>query len=142
LTDLEHAGIFQNRLDRGERVALGDLIGRDLALEQAAFAAVAAVTMRKRHVAGLVRRHREREAAQLRLHRIETVSLDIERDNTDIARAVDESAQGFKCAHGLVFGAVKFLFMGSIKPRCGERLRRERTVGLALRVPSPLEGKG
>ena len=58
-------------LHRVERGAFGNLIGRDLALEQAAIA-VAALTVRQRHIAGFVRRQRQREAAELRLHRIET----------------------------------------------------------------------
>ena len=45
LADLEHAGIFQQRLDGIERGAFGNLIGRDLALEQAATAAVAALAV-------------------------------------------------------------------------------------------------
>src|SRR6516162_1543106 len=91
--------------------------------------------MAKRHVAGLVRRYCEREAAQLRLHRIETVSLDIESDDADIARAFDEGAQTLEAAYSLVFGAVEFLLMRGIEPRRGQGMRRECAIRLALRPP-------
>ena len=47
---------------RVERGALGNLVGRDFALEQAG-AAVAALAMTERYVTRLAGRQREREAA-------------------------------------------------------------------------------
>ena len=113
LTDLDHAEIFKERLHCLKRIRFGDLIGGDLALEQAA-SAVAALTMRQRHVAGLVRRDREGEAAKLRLHRIEAVGFDIEREKTEVARPFDPRPQPFETAHGFIFRAVEFLPVAGI----------------------------
>ncbi len=63
LADLEHAAVFQDRLHGRQRIGFGELVGRDLAGKQRILAALAAVPMRQWHIAGLVRRHREREAA-------------------------------------------------------------------------------
>src|SRR5260370_32866691 len=107
-------------------MGFGDLIGRDLALEQAAASAIAALTMLKRHVAGLVRRYCERKAAKLRLHRIEVVGLDIEREKTEVARPFDPSPQPLRAAHGFIFRAVELLPVAGVEPRGGQRLRSER----------------
>ena len=137
LADLEHALVLEQRLEGIERGALGDLIGRDLALEQAA-AAVAALAVRQRHVAGLVRRQRQREAAQRRLHRIEARGLGVDGDKTLVAGALDPGFEPVEAAHGFVFGAVEFLRVRDVEPRRGERLRREFAVrGLS---PPPLAG--
>ncbi len=63
LADLEHARIFEQRLERCERVRLGNLAGRKSFAEQPAVA-IAGLAMSERYVAGLVRRDREREPAQ------------------------------------------------------------------------------
>ena len=89
--------------------------------------------MRKRHVAGLVRRQGQREAAELRLHWIKTIGLGVERDKADVARAVDPGAQTIERAHGLIFGAVESLALDAREPRRGERLRSERAGFLAFR---------
>ena len=54
VADLEHAPVSSSGFERVERGGFGDLIGRDIAAEQAG--ALAALAMRQRHVAGLVRR--------------------------------------------------------------------------------------
>ena len=144
LADLEHAFVLEQRLERVERCALGDLIGRDLALEQAA-AAVAALAVRQRHVAGLVRRQRQRKAAQLRLHRIEAGGLGVDRDKTLVAGALDPGLEPVEAAHGFVFGAVEFLAVRDVEPRGGERLRREfpiRSAGSPLPLAGEVGGAG
>ena len=138
LADLEHASILEQRLDGIERCALGDLIGRDLALEQAA-AAVAALPVRQRHVAGLVRSERQREAAQRRLHRIEARGLGVNGDETLVAGALDPGFEPVEAAHRFVFGAVEFLRVRDVEPRGGERLRREFAIRGAG-SPSPACG--
>src|SRR4029077_10343150 len=107
------------------------------ALEQAA-AAVAALTVRQRHIAGLVRRQRQREAAQGGLHRIETVGLGVDGDGAEIAGARDPGFEPVEAAHGLVFSAVEFLAARKVEPRRGEYLRRKRTV---CAFTSPLAGE-
>ena len=68
---LSTPGSVQQRLERVERGALRESGRRsDLAAKQPATLAVAALPVRQRHIAGFVRRDRERKAAQLRLHRI------------------------------------------------------------------------
>ena len=71
LADLEDALVFQQRLERAERGGLADLVGRDLAGEQAAASAIAALAVGERHVAGFVGCERKRDAAQRRLHRVD-----------------------------------------------------------------------
>ena len=92
--------------------------------------------MAQRHVASLVWRDREREAAQLRLHRIEIAGLDVDRDQPDIARPFDPGPQPVEAAHRFVFGAVEFLRMRDVEAGGGERLRGEH-AGFA----SPLAGR-
>ena len=140
LADLEHAFVFEQRLDGVERGALGDLIGRDLALEQAA-AAVAALPVRQRHVAGLVRSQRQREAAQRRLHRIEAGGLGVDGNKTLVAGALDPGLEPVEAAYRFIFGAVEFLAMRGIEPRGSKRLRRQLAVRGA-RSPSPACGGG
>ncbi len=64
MPDLEHARVLEQRPHRRERVLFGNLVGRDLAREQAAVATIgpgpiATLTVRERHVASFVRRERE-----------------------------------------------------------------------------------
>ena len=47
------------------------------------------LAMRERHVAGLVRRDRERDAAQRRLHRVVADRLDVDRDDAGVVGARD-----------------------------------------------------
>ena len=140
LADLEHALVLEQRLHGVQRCALGDLIGRDLALEQAA-AAVAALAVRQRHVAGLVRSERQRKAAQHRLHRIEAVGLGVDGNKPLVAGALDPGFEPVEAAHRFVFGAVEFLTVRDVKPRGRERLRREFSIRSAG-SPSPGGGRG
>src|SRR5690348_9826791 len=106
MADLEHTKIFQKRREHGERGRLLYLIRRAPAAKQAAATVLAArspFAMRQRDIASLVWRHRQREPAQLGLHRIETVGLYVERDKADVARALDDGAQSIDRAYGLVF---------------------------------------
>ena len=129
--------VFEQRLHRVERGAFGNLIGRDRALKQAAIA-VAALAVRQRHVAGFVRRQRQRKAAQLRLHRIETRGLGIDGDEALFARALDPGLEAIEGAHGFVFRPIEFLLVRDFEPGRRKPLWRER-VGCIF--PSPLAGE-
>ena len=68
-----------------------DLVGASPPANRSAAAAVAALAVRERHVAGLVRRERQRDAAQLGLHRIDgLVVFGVDRDECRgrVARAI------------------------------------------------------
>ena len=135
LADLEHARVREQRLERLERVAFGNLIGHDVAAEQRAVAALPALAMTERHVARLIRPDRERETAQLGLHRIETRGLRVDGDKAVLARALDPGLEPVEAAHGLVSRAVEFFAARRRKACSRERLRRQRTFGfLAFRA--------
>src|SRR5262249_53031620 len=106
--------------------ALLDLVGRDLAGEQTAVAAVAALAVGQRNVASLVGGEREREAAQRRLHGIEARGLRIERDRAELARARDPGGEPGAAAQAFVVGAVDLGVARGRDAGGRERLRRER----------------
>ena len=108
LADLEHAGVLQQRLDRGECGFFGNLVRAELRIgrEQVAAALGAAVAVADRHVAGFVVADRQREAAEVRLHRIETGGLGVDRHQADVFRAGDPGLEPVERAHGFIFGTV------------------------------------
>ena len=128
LADLEDAGVFQQRLHGGEGRGLLDLVRRDRPGEQAIAATVAALAMGERHVASLVRRDRERDAAQRGLHGVETVGLGIERNHAAVARARDPGVEPVEAAHDLVARTVDLGVAGGLDTRGGERLRGQLNV--------------
>ena len=99
--DLEDAGSSSSGLSARERLALGIWSGASLAAEQIALSP-RRLAVAERHVAGLARRDREREAAQLGLHRIERRRLGVDRDHAGLARARDPGVEPVERAHGLV----------------------------------------
>src|SRR5216683_1715199 len=107
------------------RSALLDLVGRDLAGEQTAVAAVAAFAMAERNVASLVGGEREREAAQRRLHRIEARGLRIDCDRAELARARDPGGEPVQAAHDFVAGAIDLGVARGREAPSRERLRLE-----------------
>src|SRR5580658_7209667 len=94
--------------------------------------------MRQRHVAGLVRREREREAAEIRLHRIERTGLGINGDKTLIARALDPGFEPRQVANSFVLAAIEFLLMRGVETLRRQCLRRERD---GAPLTSPLAGE-
>ena len=126
LPDLEDALVLEQRLEDGERLRNRHLRGHDLAWKEAG--AVAALAVDQRHVAGGVGADREREAAQLRLHRIEARGLGVDRNHAGIDRARDPGAQFIDRAHRLVARAVERRGLGRSDAGFGERLRG-RTAG-------------
>src|SRR5262249_56644345 len=120
----EDAGVFEQRLHRLERRALLDLIGRDLAGEQTAVAAVAAFAVGERNVASLVGGERERETAQRRLHRIEVRGLGTDRDRAKLARARATGREAVDGAHDLETGAVALGVARGCEAPTRERSRR------------------
>ena len=135
--------IFQQRLHRGERVVLGNLTGAKLRIrcEQVATARRAAVAVADRHVAGLVVGHGEREAAEMRLHRIEAGGLGVDRDHAEVARAGDPGVEPVERAHGLVLGTVDRRRARLGGTRSGKRNGGEGGLLRSL-TPSPLAGEG
>ena len=127
LRDLQHRHIFKHRLEELERVLFGDLVRRDAAREQAFATAVAALPMHQRHVARLVWRDTEREAAQLGLHWVERVGFGIEGDDADIRGARDPGFQAVERTDSFVFRAVDLGLAGFLAARGSERLRRTET---------------
>ena len=124
LADLEHAAVFQQRLERRERIALGNLVRRKLGREQAGVA-LAGLAMTERHVAGFVRRDREREAAQLGLHRVEAVGLGVERhDAGRSARAIQCLQPVKRCAWFRIWSGRPCVARTASSAAFGERLRR------------------
>ena len=129
LADLEDAGVFQQRLERGERVALRDLVRRRARLrrEQVAAALAAAVAMAERHVAGLVRRDREREAARARACIGSRLVVSVSTATTPASRA--RAIQAFSrssVAHRLVFASGRSCAArAAVGARGGERGGRE-----------------
>src|ERR1700676_4356408 len=97
--------------------------------------------MTERYVTGLVGRKRQREAAKLRLHRIETVGLGVDGDEALVARTFDPGIEPIEAAHGLVFRAIEFLTARGAEPRRRQRLRRQRAWHRG-RSPSPARGGG
>src|SRR5262249_30568375 len=117
-------------LNGRDRRALLDLAGRNVAGEQAAVAAVTALAVRERHVAGLVRRERKRETAQRGLHRIDGRGLNIDRDSAELARARNPGVEPLQAAHDFVTRAVDLGVARRSHARGGTRLRREFGFGI------------
>ena len=136
LPDLEHAPVFQQRLQRGERVGLRDLSLREPAAEQPV--AVARLAVRERHVARLVRRERQRDAAQRRLHRVFADRLGIERDHAGVVGARDPRLEALEVEHDLVGRAVDLHLARLFQPRGRKRLRCDRDRGIDRRAGARL----
>ena len=110
-----------------------DLFGRGPAAEQAV--AVAGLAMGQRHVARLVRRDRQRDAAQRRLHRVFADRLDVDRDGAEVEGARDPGIEALDALHDLV-AARSILLLRAASSRaaasvcgvtCDRRLGRART---------------
>ncbi len=148
VADLEHTPVGEDRPKRFKRGCLANLTGDDIAAEQAG--ALAALAVRQRHVAGLVGTHRERDAAQLRLHWIEACRRRVHRDCADVPRALGPGLEPVEAAHDLIFAAVELGGARGLAARLGQRLRRQhrggRRLGPALarqiaRLRRPIERK-
>ena len=86
---LRTPAVLQQRLERGERRLLGICSGVEPAAEQACSPALPPLRCAERDVTGLVRRDRERDAAQRRLHRVLADRLDVDRDHAGVEGARD-----------------------------------------------------
>ena len=86
LADLQHARVFEQRLEQLDRLALGDLAGQQPAAAEEVGLAGA---MADRNVAGLPGRHGERDADEIGLQRIERSGLGVEGDEPCFERARD-----------------------------------------------------
>src|SRR5207302_9602856 len=102
--DLQDAGRFQNRPQGVERVARLDLVRRQAGGEQAR--AIAGLLVAERDVAGVIGPKPQRDAAHLRLHRVDRSGLGVDGEMTEIAYARDPSLELFKTADGLVLAAI------------------------------------
>ena len=123
LADLEHAGVFEQRLQQRDRFGFGDLAGQQAAaVEQAGLAGA----MADRDVAGLARRDGERDADELGLQRIERSRLGVEGDDARLEGAGDPRLQRRGVADGLVGGDVDRRGARFRRALGGERPRRAR----------------
>ena len=127
LYDLEHALVFQDRLEQIECRAHGDLRDRVAAeIEPVARA------MGERHVGRVARHERERHADQLTLHRVRRIELRPEGEMALIARSLQQIGKTRDFRHRLVIRAVEGDGFQPGRALDGE-LRRRAALGLALR---------
>ena len=102
LPDLEHRGIFEQRLEHCQGFADRHLLGIGVAEVEAA----AARAVRERHVAGLAGRHGHGEADEFRLHRVEAGRLGVEGEVSRSAGRRDPGLEMRQLRHGFVFRPV------------------------------------
>ena len=103
LRDLEHARVFEQRLQTRDGVMHRDLPGDEL---RAAEEIVGAGAMPKRNVTGASARQRQRDADEMAGHRIERRRLGVERDETGGVSVGDPSVELLEALHGLIAAAV------------------------------------
>ena len=120
--DLEDPGRFQYRAQRGERIGRHDLVRREPGCEQPG--AIAVLPVAERDIAGIVGGERERNAADLGLHRIDRVRLGLDRDMALIMHPRDQGIECVEAADGLVFVAIDRKLARGLGARSGERSRR------------------
>ena len=124
---------LQQRLQRGQRIARLDLVRREACVEQAR--AVAGLAVRERHVAGVIRRQRQRDAADIGLHRIAGVRLGVDREATGVPGARDPGVEFCGVADGLVLRAIdRQFFRGFLACRSKRDRRSLGARGLVLFV--------
>ena len=132
VTDLEHAGIFEQRLEQIERVAFVDLAGSDASLGEQ----VGAGTMAERYVGGPVRSERKRNAEQRRDHRIRRCGDEIDGDEALLGRLSDPLGERAGIADRLIGAAIDFLSGGISRAFAGECRRRSDLATLRSRAPA------
>ena len=145
--DLQDACGFQQRLQRLQRIARLDLVRREAGIEQAG--AAAGLLVAERNVAGIVRRQRQRNARDLRLHRIDRIRLGLDGEMADIVHPRDPGLERIEAADGLVFLAIDRNFARGFGARGGKRDRGALEAGgfvlpvtaPARCAPSPLAGR-
>ena len=125
MSDLEDACIFHQRLESCERLLLVNLIGCNASGEQAVLAAIAALPVGKRHIARFIRIERKREAAQYRLHGIETRGGDVECHKPELFCPGDPGIEPVEGAHDFVTGAIKLRMPCRFRAGSGKRPGRE-----------------
>ena len=81
VADLEHAGVFEQRLELRQRVAFGDLPRGAAAAGQE----IVRRAMAERNIGSFVRRQRERDADDLGDHRIGRGRDDVDRDHAFVS---------------------------------------------------------
>ncbi len=109
LPDLQDRRVLEQRLQKVERLAqrnLGQHVAAEVELGRGA-------TMGERHVGGLARRDRQREADELGLHRVDRRRLGVEGDTAGGASVHDPSREAVGRRHRLVFGTVEGSLGGS-----------------------------
>ena len=83
--ELEDAGGFQQRLQHGQRIRRLDLVRRKSRIEQPR--AAAGLLVAERHIGGIVRRQRQREAGNLRPHRIDGIRHRVDHEMAGVRHA-------------------------------------------------------
>ena len=135
--DLQNACRFQQRPQRLQRVAGLDLVRREAGGEQAG--AVAGLLVGERDVAGVVGRQRQRDAADLRLHRIDRVGLGVDREMAGIVGARDPGLE-FDRALRMVWYLLRST--GSFRAASARAAASEIGVPLRLAALSCLSAPG
>ena len=134
VADREHARVREQWLERLERVAFGNLIGARTSPRNSAPPPPSPPwRWDERHVAGFIRPDREREAAQLGLHRIaDSAVCVLDGDKAGLACALDPGVgAGRGCARSRIALRSNFSLRAAARRAAAECLRRQRTFGLA-----------
>ena len=129
VTDLDDAEIFQDGLQRRERVLLGNLTRAELGREQTGIgsALVPGFAMAERKVGRLIRRNGERDPAQLGLHRINAADFSFQREETGIVGARDPVLEPVERSNRLVFCMLELRGAQRFDASLSERDGREAT---------------
>ncbi|MBA7476207.1 hypothetical protein ES707_11589 [subsurface metagenome] len=131
--ELEDPGGFQQRLQRGQRLGRLDLVRRQPCVEQPG--AATGLLVAERHVCGIVRRDRQREAGNLRLHRIDRIRHRIDDEMPGVRGAREPRLERIEVAQRRVLLAVDRNLLDSVRAGFGERDRRALwACGLVLPI--------
>src|SRR6185437_1989189 len=118
---------FQQWLQRLQRLILLDLVGGESCIEQAD--AVGGALVRERDVRRIVRRQRQRDAADVGLHRIDRARLDVDHELAGVARAENPGVQRIERAYALIRPAIDRQPSRRLFTRICERDRRAPEAG-------------
>ena len=140
VADLEDRRVLHHALQRGDGIAHRDLLEARMLAE---VERIGSRAMAERHVAGHARPHREREAHQLRHHRIDIRRLGVDGDAAHALRRRHPLLQTLELRHRLVFRAINWR-RGLARDRTPRPLPaywrrcRSRTAFGASPLPAPV----
>ncbi len=130
---------FKQRTQRGERVGWLDLVRREAGVEQPG--AAAGLLVGERDIAGVVRRQRQRDAAEVGLHRIVDAGHGLEHEVAGIMGARNPCLELVEAADRLVLAAIDRELSRGFRARLRQRNWRSLEArGLLLLVGAGLYG--